>query len=116
MLVRRPITASGYSGVKPMVPDLMELDVEAMHQQALTPRLAPTPMSPSKMWASPALNASQAVNQSFAFLLDQDLKVQYCPIQKLGQISRISFRLSSTATYEFKKQTNITSFLLDYHN
>ena len=71
MLVKRPITSSGYSGVKPMVPDLIDLDVDMLPSS--TPKVT-TPSSPSKMWNSPALNAG-ALNIGGS--LEKDLKVLY---------------------------------------
>lgn len=75
LLVRRPITASSAKGVKPMVPDLLDLDlVDHLVAPALTPMASDaSPMSPSKMWGSPAFNASAWVGLS----LEHDLKVAH---------------------------------------
>ena len=93
LLVRRPITASGYSGVKPMVPDLIDLDGDLV--PALTPRQALTPLSPSKMWPSPGLNAS-AMNLGLGLSLEQDLKVaklEWLMNIKYDKLTLLSFRM-----------------------
>lgn len=59
-----------------MVPDLIDLDVEAATYRVISTPTATTPMSPSKMWpTTPSMRDSTGLNLGLGATLEQDIKV-----------------------------------------
>ncbi|KAI9560727.1 putative neurobeachin-like protein 1-like isoform X3 [Daphnia sinensis] len=76
LLIRKPIAAATNTGIKPMVPDLIDLDVEAATYRSIsTPVTATTPLSPSKAWpTTPSMRDSSGLNLGLSATLEQDIK------------------------------------------
>ncbi|XP_046650912.1 neurobeachin-like protein 1 isoform X2 [Daphnia pulicaria] len=75
LLIRKPIASSANTGIKPMVPDLIDLDVEATTYRVISTPTATTPMSPSKMWpTTPSMRDSTGLNLGLGATLEQDIK------------------------------------------